>query len=44
MTTRHVLAGAVLASLVVSGVASAQAVFTKVQVGERCHNLTPLGV
>ena len=39
MMTKHVLVGAILVGLVASGVASAQVVFTKVQVGDRIRKV-----
>jgi hypothetical protein len=39
MTARHVLVGAIFACLVGIGVASAQAVFTKAQVGDRIRKV-----
>ena len=39
MMTKHVLVGALLACVVVSGIASAQVVFTKAQVADRIRKV-----
>ena len=39
MMTKHVLVGAILAGLVVSGIAAAQVVFTKAQVADRIRKV-----